>query len=325
MLSCDLLIVGSGPAGLSAAIAAASEGLCTIVCESRRAGGQAGMSTMIRNYPGFPDGITGKQLMSALLDQASRFPRFSLRNPMKVVMIQSQTPGFLAQTEDDNENIQSQAVLLANGVSYNRLQAVNVDLYLDRGVSYGLSSTALIEKPNRLFIVGGANSAGQAAVTMAKNGCHVTLLVRGEGIEDSMSAYLIEELQEIPNVEIWRHTTVERVEGGGRLEKLVLRREDRTVTVEADFLSIFIGASPKTKWLNGLVQKDNLGYVCSGGDVSTPLADRSRFGHETSVPGIFTAGDVRMGSTKRIAAASGEGQVTVAQIHRFLKLLKSKK
>lgn len=323
MVSCDLVVVGSGPAGLSAAIAAASEGLQTIVCESRHPGGQAGMSTMIRNYPGFPDGITGKELMNRLLDQACKFSKFEFRCPMKIEGLREENGYWLATTEDQNDNILAPTVILANGLSYRRLQAKNLDIFVDRGVSYGLASDLDLRKPKKIYIVGGANSAGQAAVTLGQNGAEVIMLVRGPNITDSMSEYLISELQSTGKVDVWTQTVVEEVRGEGQLKALLLKREGSPVEVEADQLCIFIGANPKTSWLHGLVGMDERRYVLSGSDVIDSAPDRPRFAHETSRPGIFTAGDVRANSIKRIAAAAGEGQVTVSQIHQYLKMLKS--
>lgn len=326
MISCDLLIVGSGPAGLSTAIAASSEGLQTIVCESRHPGGQARMSTMIRNYPGFPKGVTGRELMQSMLDQACQFPKFDFKCPMKIVSLHRNTHHFEATTEDINENIEAQAVLLACGVSYNRLPAKNLDLFVDRGVSYGLSDELAISVPKRLFIVGGANSAGQAATAMGKNGTEVVMLVRGNGIEDSMSAYLVDEVRGLPNVQVWTETEVQEVVGEGRLKELVLKRQGEIVRVEGDHLAIFIGGPPKTTWLGReFVNMDKLGFLLTGSDVTKPLPDRPRLGYETSAAGIFAAGDARAGSVKRIVAAAGEGQSTMGQIHRYLKLLKQQK
>jgi thioredoxin reductase (NADPH) len=325
MISCDLLIVGSGPAGLSTAIAASSEGLQTIVCESRHPGGQAAMSTMIRNYPGFPKGITGKELMQALLDQACQFPKFDFKCPMKIVGLRRNDHSFVATTDDINENIEAQAVMLANGVSYARLQAKHLDRFIDRGVNYGLSSELAIKMPKRIFIVGGANSAGQAATSLGHNGTEVIMLVRGKAIEDSMSAYLVDELRAITNVQVWTETEVTEVVGEGRLQQLVLRRGQEVVQVDADHLAIFIGGSPKTTWLNSFVAMDERGFIVSGAEVPEPFPDRPRMAHETSVAGIFTAGDVRAGSIKRIVAAAGEGQSTIGQIHRYLKLPKQQK
>lgn len=324
MLTCDVLIVGSGPAGLSAAIAAASEGLCTIVCESRHPGGQAGMSTMIRNYPGFPHGITGKELMSNLMMQACQFPKFSFMCPMKVQYIRPEGGRFIVVTEDTNENIQAQTVLLANGVSYKRLQAKNLDVFIDRGVSYGLSASLAITKPKKIFIVGGANSAGQAAASLTGNGSEVTILVRRKHIEDTMSEYLIGELGQ-NKVTVWTETTVEEAHGSDCLSHLTLKRPDGIIKVEADQLCIFIGGQAKTAWLNGFIELDAHGYILSGQSIKSDIG-RSRFPNETSVPGVFVAGDVRAESpTKRIAAAAGEGQVTIAQIHQYLKMPRSQK
>lgn len=315
----DLVIVGGGPSGLAAAITAASEGLQTIVVESHAFGGQACASTRVENYPGFPDGISGAELMSRFITQADRFGA-RLVAPVRAEGL-SVADRLLTVTTDDPEHrrISGRAILLAVGLKYNRLSAQGVATFLGRGVYYGSLPDRLQVPGKTVVIVGGANSAGQAALHLAKKGCLVRMLVR-EPEPNNMSQYLLDRIRETEEIELMTDVEVTRVEGGDRLEVIRFKKTGddgpEVFSMSADGLCAYIGATPKTYWLNGTVAStDGKGYLLTGG-----LGDqRWERSFETTMPGVFACGDVREGSTKRIASGVGEGAVAVQQIKQYLR------
>jgi thioredoxin reductase (NADPH) len=326
MKECDLIIIGGGPAGLSAAITASSERLNTIVLESRKPGGQAGQSSLIENIIGFHEGITGAELSSRAVAQAMRFGTEIL---CPAVVRGLMKDGNKSVVRTDEQELCSRAVIYAGGLSYRTLDAKNIGAFMGNGVSYGMPTFDGKSGKQKIFIIGGANSAGQAAHNLSTFGelCQVVLAVRGKSIEDSMSAYLIDKLAKATNVEIWTQTEVLEVVGDTKMRALVLKREGQIITVEADGLHIFIGASPKTQWLRDgkIISLDDKGFVQTGWRVKGLgwAAERDPLGYETSFPGIFSVGDVRFGSIKRVAAAAGEGAAVVAQIHQYLAMLQN--
>ncbi|MEV4677804.1 MULTISPECIES: FAD-dependent oxidoreductase [Actinomadura] len=320
----DLIVVGGGPSGLGAAVYGASEGLRTVVVERRALGGQAGQSSRIENYLGFPDGVSGAQLADRARRQADRFGA-ELLQAGEVVGLESRGTARVVRLSDGTE-IAAHAVILASGVSYRRLNAEGVEDFVGRGVFYG---AALTEAPScedeEVAVVGGANSAGQAAVHLAKYARKVHIIVRADGLEKSMSHYLIEQIAATPNIEVHTGKTVCAAEGADRLERLTFASAAGKKTIDAHWLFVFIGAEPGTDWLDGFVERDARGYVLTGPDLVAggrrpagwPLV-RQPYHLETSVPGVFAAGDVRSESMKRVASAVGDGAMAVALVHRYL-------
>ncbi|MEV5830423.1 FAD-dependent oxidoreductase [Spirillospora sp. NPDC052242] len=320
----DLIVVGGGPSGLGAAVYGASEGLRTVVVERRALGGQAGQSSRIENYLGFPDGVTGAQLADRARRQAGRFGA-ELLQAGEVTALEARGTARVATLSDGSE-IAAHAVILATGVSYRRLDARGAPDLTGRGVYYG---AALSEAPScrdeEVAVVGGANSAGQAAVHLARYARRVHMIVRADGLERSMSHYLIEQIAAIPNIEVHTGTTVAAAEGDDHLKRVVCDGPDGARVLDAQWMFVFIGAEPRTDWLAGFVERDPRGYVPTGPDLVTggarpagwPLA-RQPYHLETSVPGVFAAGDVRAASMKRVASAVGDGAMAVALVHRYL-------
>ncbi len=317
----DLVIVGAGPAGLAAAIYGASEGLKTAVIEQDVPGGQAGMSSRIKNYLGFPIGLSGMELARRSIAQATRFGA-ELLTPQTVTGIRIADPYRFVMLADGSE-IGCYALLLAMGVAYRRLSIPGIDHLTGAGVYYGAAMTeASACQGKQVYIVGGANSAGQAALYFADYARHVTMLVRGGSLAESMSFYLIQELARRDTIDVQTHTEVASCIGKDNLEQLCLI-DNTTGTrrvVSADALFIFIGASPHTEWLPECIARNQVGFILTGPEVvrhgwSSP---REPFLLESSVPGIFAAGDVRAGSVKRVASAVGEGAVSVSLIHQYL-------
>ncbi len=322
----DLVVIGGGPAGLGAAVYGASEGLRTVLVEEYATGGQAGQSSRIENYLGFPDGVSGGQLTDRARRQAVKFGA-ELLTPCQVTGIEVNGPARTIRLSDGGA-IDAKAVILATGVSYRQLPAPGCSEMTGAGVYYGAALTeAEACKDQDVFVVGGANSAGQAAVYLARFARSVTLLVRAPSLEASMSYYLIQQLGGIPEISVRVCTEVAEVHGDGHLEQLTLRdlAKGSTEIVDASQLFIFIGAAPRTAWLDGVVARDPRGFVLAGPDVDQeahrwPL-DRPPYHLETSVPGVFAAGDVRSESAKRVASAVGEGAMAVMLVHRYLETL----
>ena len=322
----DLVVVGGGPAGLGAAVYGASEGLRTVLVEKRATGGQAGQSSRIENYLGFPDGVSGAQLADRARRQATKFGA-ELVTARDVVALEA-TGSSRTVHFDDGTSVAAHAVVLATGVAYNSLGAPGCAELTGRGVYYGSAMTEAAECAGQdVFIVGGANSAGQAAVFFSRQARSVYLLVRGPSLEASMSHYLIEQLAQIPNIVVRTCTTVAEAHGEEHLERLTLRHAvtGETETRPATHLFVFIGAAPRTGWLDGVVTRDERGFIPTGPGLLAdgrrppgwPL-DRDPYFLESSVPGVFVAGDVRSESVKRVASAVGEGAMAVTLVHRYL-------
>ena len=324
----DLVVVGGGPAGLGAAVYGASEGLRTVLVEKFATGGQAGTSSRIENYLGFPDGVSGGQLTDRARRQAVKFGA-ELLTTKEAAGLEVNGPARTLRLGDGSV-IDAKAIILATGVSYRQLNAPGCAEMTGAGVYYGAAlAEAEACKDADVFIVGGANSAGQAAVYLARFARSVTMLVRGGSLELSMSYYLIQQIAGIENISVRTCTEVIEAQGDGHLEQLVLRdlNTGATESVDAGQLFIFIGAAPRTGWLDGVVARDGHGFIVSGPDLNQaehkpgwPL-DRSPYHLETSVPGVFAAGDVRSDSAKRVASAVGEGAMAVMLVHRYLETL----
>jgi thioredoxin reductase (NADPH) len=325
----DLVVIGAGPAGLGAAVYGATEGLRTVLVEREATGGQAGQSARIENYLGFPDGVSGAQLTERARRQALRFGA-ELLTAREVVRLEPRGPARVVVFDDGSE-IAAHTVVLATGVTYRLLDSAGLADLTGRGVYYG---AAAFEAPacadHDVYLVGGANSTGQAAVYISRYARSVTLLVRGEQIEQSMSHYLIEELAALPNVRI--RTCAQVIDGGGDEHLEWIEVLDSTAgtkeRVATEFLFVFIGAVPRTDWLDGVVRRDERGFVLAGPDLLVERTrppgwdvDRDPWHLETSVPGVFVAGDVRADSVKRVASAVGEGAMAVTLVHRYLEKL----
>jgi thioredoxin reductase (NADPH) len=317
----DLVIVGGGPAGLAASVYGASEGLRTVMVEREAPGGQAGQSSRIENYLGFPMGLSGSDLARRATDQARRLGA-ELLTLQDAVGLRAEGAGRIVELSGGG-TLSANCVLVASGVSYRQLDTAGFSELTGAGVYYGAALTeARSCEDQDVVIIGGANSAGQAAVYFSGWARNVTMLVRGPSLEASMSHYLVEQLGELANVEVRTGTTASAAEGGdGRLRRLRVVGPDGAESVlEADACFVFIGASPLTGWLDGVVARDERGFILSGADLDLeawPLK-REPYLLETSVPGVFVAGDVRARSFKRVASAVGEGSMAVSLIHQYL-------
>jgi thioredoxin reductase (NADPH) len=322
----DLAIVGGGPAGLAAAVYAASEGLRTVVVERIAAGGQAGTSSLIENYLGFPDGISGSELALAAKEQARRFgAELLLARPLVELRPEA---GTYAGALSDGSVVRARSVLVATGVEWRRLEVPGVEELLGAGVYYGAGpSEAAGYAGSSVALVGGGNSAGQAALYFSRYARSVTMLVRGEALGSSASQYLVDRIAAAENIEVRLRSRVVGVDANGRLRALAVQEADgppRSLPVDALF--VCIGGTPRTEWAEELpVTRDESGYLLTGTDLLTegrPPAGWTRARQplplETSLPGLFAAGDVRSGSMKRCSAAIGEGAMAVALVHRFL-------
>jgi thioredoxin reductase (NADPH) len=322
----DLAIIGGGPAGLAAAVYGASEGLHTVMIEREAPGGQAGMSSRIENYLGFPTGLSGGDLARRAVVQAQRFG-VEILSPQEAVSARTEASYRIIKLADGSE-ISCHALLVATGVQWRRLEAPGVDKLQGAGVYYGGGATeALSCKGEIIYVVGGANSAGQAAMNFARYAGRVVLLVRGDSLSATMSQYLIDQIQRTPNIQVWTRASVAEVHGETRLEEISVLCSDtnKVERVPATSVFIFIGALPRTDWLAGLVERDDRGFILTGPDVIRDgqrprgwALDRDPFLLETNVPGIFAVGDVRHGSVKRVASGVGEGSVAVQFIHQYL-------
>ena len=322
----DLVVIGGGPAGLGAAVYGASEGLRTVLVERTATGGQAGQSSRIENYLGFPDGVSGAQLTDRARRQAAKFGAEVLTT--RDVTGLEVRGSARRVTFADGTSVDAHTVILATGVAYRQLDAPGLSEFTGRGIYYGSALTEAAACAGQdVYIVGGANSAGQAAVYLARHAKSVTLLVRGSALERSMSYYLVKQIENIPTINVRCCTEVVGAEGTDHLENLTLRNTANgdTEIVCGQLLFLFIGAAPGTEWLDGVVHRDDRGFVLAGPDLSVNgerppgwELDRLPYHLETSIPGVFVAGDVRAESAKRVASAVGEGAMAVMLVHRYL-------
>ena len=322
----DFAIIGGGPAGLAAAVYGASEGLKTVMIDREAPGGQAGLSSRIENYLGFPTGLSGLDLARRAVLQAQRFG-VEIIAPQEAVSLRAEGPYRIVKLANGSE-ISCHAALIATGVQWRRLDVPGMDRLQGAGAYYGGGTQEAIAcKDETVYIVGGANSAGQAALNFAKYAAKVVILVRGDSLSATMSRYLIDQIEKTSNIQLWSHAEVAEVHGETHLEEIsVLCTDTHTIErVPAASMFIYIGALPRTDWLEGTVVRDDRGFVVAGPDLikdGKPPAgwnvDRAPFLLESSLPGVFVVGDVRHGSIKRVASAVGEGSIAVQFIHRYM-------
>jgi thioredoxin reductase (NADPH) len=321
----DLVIIGAGPAGLAAAVYAASEGLDVIMLEASSPGGQAGSSSRIENYLGFPSGISGEELASRAYNQAQKFGAQVLI--AKATRLACERKPYVVEVEN-GARIQTRTIVIATGAEYRRPPLENLSRFEGTGVYYGATFVeAQLCSGEEVIVVGGGNSAGQAAVFLAQTTKRVHMLIRSAGLAESMSRYLIRRIQETPTIILRPHTEIVTLEGGNHLEAVRLRNNQTGQIEEHDIRHLFVmmGADPNTRCLNGCVALDAKGFIKTGPDLSPeelsaaqwPLA-RSPYLHETSLPGVFAVGDVRGGSIKRVASAVGEGSIAISFVHQVL-------
>jgi thioredoxin reductase (NADPH) len=320
----DLVVVGGGPAGLAAGVYGASEGLHTLLVERDAPGGQAGTSSNIENYLGFPVGLTGADLTRRAVAQARKFG-VEILTPQQAAAIRADGPYRVLTLSDGNE-VSCRVLLVTTGVDYRRLEVPGAEALTGAGIYYGAAMTeAMSCRDEEVYLIGGGNSAGQAAMHFARYARQVTLLCRGRSLDGSMSRYLIDQLRDVANIRVLTETCVTGVRGRERLEAITIANGNSEETLPATSLFVFIGAAPRTEWLGDAVLRDEHGFVLTGPDLPRrngrprgwPL-DREPYLLETSMPGVFAAGDVRHQSVKRVASAVGEGSIAVQFTHRFL-------
>jgi thioredoxin reductase (NADPH) len=323
--SCDVVIIGAGPAGLAAAVYAASEGLSTLVLEPEVPGGQAGTSSLIRNYPGFPHGLSGEDLTNRTIEQAWLFGANIVL--ARATELTARGPERIVRTADGSE-VSARAVIIATGVTWRRLGVPALEARVGAGVFYGAAGAEARAMAGRhVVVVGAGNSAGQAALHLARYAASVTLAVRGQGLRASMSEYLVTEISKTGSIAV--RTGTEVIDGGGHASLQTLTLRDRasgaTEAVTASALFVMIGAEPRTEWLEGSVERDRHGFILTGRDLyqagQRPAGwpfERLPLLLETSVPGVFAAGDVRHRSVKRVASAVGEGAIAIQLLHEYL-------
>ncbi len=322
----DLAIVGGGPAGLAAAVYGASEGLKTVMVEQEAPGGQAGMSSRIENYLGFPTGLSGGDLARRAVVQAQRFG-VEILSPQEACGVRIEGPYRIVKLADGSE-ISCHALMIATGVQWRRLEAPGIARLQGAGVYYGGGATeALSCKGEIVYVVGGANSAGQAAMNFAKYAERVVIAVRGASLSSTMSQYLIDQIKETPNIQLWPNASVAEAHGETHLEEISFLCSDtnKIERVPASSMFIFIGALPRTDWLAGIIERDDYGFILTGPDLIREgqrpkdwALERDPYLLETNIPGLFAVGDVRHGSVKRVASGVGEGSVAVQFIHQYL-------
>jgi thioredoxin reductase (NADPH) len=315
--SYDVVVIGGGPAGLAAAVYGSSEGLNVLLLEKNATGGQAGTSSRIENYLGFPNGISGDELSSRALKQATRF-QAEMVMTRNVETIAPSPLGYLV-TLDGGLTVHSKSIVVATGVQWRTLEAEGVDRLTGKGILYGAARTEAPTVVGKdVFIVGGGNSAGQAAMFFSSYARSVTLLIRSAGLASSMSQYLIDQLAQRSNIAVETNTQVVSVSGELCLQTIYTKRNGTVLNRQADALFMMIGAIASTTWLPEAIQRDAKGFVCTGRDLANFSLERAPFLLETSLPGIFCAGDVRHDSIKRVSSAVGEGSMAIAFIHQYL-------
>jgi thioredoxin reductase (NADPH) len=322
----DLAIVGGGPAGLAAAVYGASEGLKTVIIEREAPGGQAGLSSRIENYLGFPSGLSGHDLARRAVAQARRFGA-EILSPQEVLQARAEGP-YRILTLSDGSEVSCHAMVVATGVQWRQLNIPGMDRLRGAGVYYGAGSTEAIScRDEDVYVIGGANSAGQAAMNFSRYARRVIILLRGESLSATMSQYLINDIAQTPNIVVQTQAQLVEVHGESKLEAISIGCS-RTGTIErtpASSVFVFIGAEPRTEWLNGFVTRDSRGFLLTGADLveaGKPPAgwkeDRDPYLLETNVPGVFAVGDVRHGSIKRVASSVGEGSIAIQFVHNYL-------
>jgi thioredoxin reductase (NADPH) len=322
----DLAIVGGGPAGLAAAVYGASEGLRTVMIEREAPGGQAGMSSRIENYLGFPSGLSGADLARRAVAQARRFG-VEILSPQEAVGARAEGPYRFVRFGDGTE-ISCHSLLIASGVQWRSLGAPGVERLTGAGIYYGAAMTEALACQNKdVYVVGGANSAGQAVMHFSQYARRVIMIVRGDRLEKSMSQYLVDQIRKTPNIHVEFNSSVAEVHGESHLEEVSIycSESGETNRLPANYLFILIGAQPHTEWLGGLIERDERGFILTGPDIMRDgkrprgwQLERDPYLLETSVPGIFAVGDVRKGSIKRVASGVGEGSVAISFIHQYL-------
>ncbi len=322
----DLAIIGGGPAGLAAAVYGASEGLNTVIIEREAPGGQAGMSSRIDNFLGFPSGLSGNDLARRAVAQAKRFG-VEILSPQEAIGFRIEGSYRIIRLADKSE-ISCHALLIATGVQWRRLDAPGVDRLQGAGIYYGAGATEAIScKGETVYIVGGANSAGQAAINFSRYAERVVMLVRGSSLSATMSKYLVDQIMETAKITVWTHASIAEVHGSTRLEEISVFCSDtnKTERVQANAMFIFIGAQPRTDWLGDTIERDEHGFILTGPSLMHNGArpnrwklNRDPFLLETNIPGVFAVGDVRHGSVKRLASGVGEGAIAVQFVHQYL-------